>query len=55
MGNKEKEFKQEDTMIDFLYKDTKLIDSFYSQLFGGNLTLVKKLLQKKMKVIKLLI
>lgn len=42
MGNKEKEFKQEDTMIDFLYKDTKLIDSFYSQLFGGNLTLVKK-------------
>ena len=42
MGNEKKESEQKDTLIDFLYKDTKLIESFYAQLFGGNLTMVKK-------------
>lgn len=29
--------REEITLIDFLYKDMNLINSFYSQIFGGNL------------------
>lgn len=42
MGKQENKQCEENTLIDFLYKDTDLINSFYSQLFGGNTTLIKK-------------
>lgn len=38
MGKNERKDRQKITLIDFLYKDTNLINSFYSQIFGGDLT-----------------
>ncbi|MBR9648690.1 DUF6414 family protein [Clostridium tyrobutyricum] len=43
MGKQEQyENGEEITLIDFLYKDTNLINSFYSQIFGGDLTAVSR-------------
>lgn len=43
MGKQEQlENSEEITLIDFLYKDTNLINSFYSQIFGGDLTALTK-------------
>lgn len=36
------ETTEKNVVIDFLYKDINLINSFYSQLFGGNLTEIQK-------------
>ena len=36
------ETTEKNVVIDFLYKDIDLINSFYSQLFGGNLTKISK-------------
>lgn len=41
MGNNEEENK-ESKIIDFLYKDSSLINSFYSQIFGGDIVAVEK-------------
>ncbi|AGF54769.1 hypothetical protein HMT_5 [Clostridium phage HM T] len=42
MGKDKHRDREEITLIDFLYKDTDLINSFYSQIFGGDLTNVVK-------------
>lgn len=42
MGKETNTNRKEITLIDFLYKDINLINSFYSQLFGGDLTTVQK-------------
>jgi hypothetical protein len=43
MGEQEQYKNSEEiTLIDFLYKDTNLINSFYSQIFGGDLTAVSR-------------
>lgn len=40
MGRRNQE--EEKVVVDFLYKDNELVNSFYSQLFLGNTTMVKK-------------
>lgn len=42
MGKQESENREKITLIDFLYKDTNLINSFYSQIFGGDLMNLSK-------------
>ncbi|WP_123053104.1 hypothetical protein [Clostridium sp. JN-1] len=43
MGKQEQyENSEEITLIDFLYKDTNLINSFYSQIFGGDIMTLSK-------------
>lgn len=42
MGKETSDNRKKTTLIDFLYKDTNLISSFYSQLFGGDLTALQK-------------
>ena len=42
MGKETNVNREKTTLIDFLYKDTHLISSFYSQLFGGDLTALQK-------------
>lgn len=42
MGKNEPKNREKITLIDFLYKDTNLINSFYSQMFGGDLTNIIK-------------
>lgn len=41
-GQEESINKKETTLIEFLYKDSNLINSFYSQIFGGNLNNIIK-------------
>lgn len=42
MGENKLKDRSKITLIDFLYKDTTLINSFYSQIFGGDLTNIIK-------------
>ena len=42
MGNETNTNREKIALIDFLYKDENLISSFYSQLFGGDLTALQK-------------
>ena len=42
MGKQNNEYRQENALIDFLYKDNDLINSFYSQMFNGDLTGIAK-------------
>ncbi|SHJ91977.1 DUF6414 family protein [Tepidibacter formicigenes] len=41
MGETERNCQQ-NTLIDFIYRDNNLIDSFYSQIFSGNLSAITK-------------
>ena len=41
-GQEESITGKETTLIEFLYKDSNLINSFYSQIFGGNLNNIIK-------------
>lgn len=42
MGQEANTNREKTPLIDFLYKDINLINSFYSQLFGGDLTNIEK-------------
>lgn len=42
MGSKKNKEEQEFQLVDFLYKDMNYIDSFYSQIFQGNLQKISK-------------
>lgn len=42
MGKETNTSREETSLIDFLYKDVNLINSFYSQLFGGDLANIQK-------------
>jgi len=46
MGNSKERSTEDVTLIDFLYRDTSIIDSFYAQLFGANLKSVQKVLEE---------
>ena len=42
MGSKKDEKEQENELVEFLYKDNNYIDSFYSQIFQGDLQKISK-------------
>jgi hypothetical protein len=42
MGAKRKQYKEKEKLVEFLYKDSPLIESLYSQLFQGTLSQVQR-------------